>query len=497
MSSRPLRHPVFLASLALLIVNDHVLKGAGLLPGWLTGKLSDFAGLVVAPIVVATLIGARSRAGRALALALPSALLVALKLSPAIARAYDGLFHALGLPSSITSDPTDLVALSVLPLAAHLLRPSRNDEPQPLRPALSRAALAVALFACVATSMPDPEPQPYQTTAALANLTGGALDVRLRWTDRTIDCASIEASDVGRLIDRGGFGEGITFHLEADRTVPIEQAAARAALNGTRVAEPAPDCELVLISADGLPETVVFIPTSVRGELEGEVASLDEIGGGVAAVAVLSATTLSIETNGAYATQLASPPGPACGAGGEPLARSLLAPGERTITSLALGIDGCLELGLWGAIEGELPPAYFCGGAELFPFAEGENVRVTSGPDYLEMASDVDNRRIRWYARAQRVTYGPFDLEVRSGEPGCWRREPCGAYVRAAALVEHAASVQPATGAVVTAATPGGSRARLLVLRADQVVASGDDCGDGFGAIGRSMDVVIAVDEGG
>ena len=44
---RLLRHPVILAALALWLVNDHVLKGRG--PGWLTGKLSDVACLVVVP----------------------------------------------------------------------------------------------------------------------------------------------------------------------------------------------------------------------------------------------------------------------------------------------------------------------------------------------------------------------------------------------------------------------------------------------------------------
>ena len=40
-------HPVALAAIAVLVVNDHVLKSA--YPGWLTGKLSDIAGLVFFP----------------------------------------------------------------------------------------------------------------------------------------------------------------------------------------------------------------------------------------------------------------------------------------------------------------------------------------------------------------------------------------------------------------------------------------------------------------
>ncbi len=45
-----LLHPVALASLAALILNDHVLKT--LWPGAVTGKLSDFTGLIVAPLAL-------------------------------------------------------------------------------------------------------------------------------------------------------------------------------------------------------------------------------------------------------------------------------------------------------------------------------------------------------------------------------------------------------------------------------------------------------------
>jgi hypothetical protein len=59
-----LRHPVALASLALLVVNDHFLKTAW--PGLVTGKLSDVAGLVFFPLFLQGLweLGARLR-GRA------------------------------------------------------------------------------------------------------------------------------------------------------------------------------------------------------------------------------------------------------------------------------------------------------------------------------------------------------------------------------------------------------------------------------------------------
>ena len=49
-SARVLLHPLTLGALVVWALNDHVLKGWG--PGLLTGKLSDFAALVVCPAVL-------------------------------------------------------------------------------------------------------------------------------------------------------------------------------------------------------------------------------------------------------------------------------------------------------------------------------------------------------------------------------------------------------------------------------------------------------------
>ena len=47
-------HPVALVGLAVLLLNDHVLKGVA--PGWLTGKLSDVAGLTFLPFLLLALV---------------------------------------------------------------------------------------------------------------------------------------------------------------------------------------------------------------------------------------------------------------------------------------------------------------------------------------------------------------------------------------------------------------------------------------------------------
>src|SRR5688572_15378792 len=74
-------------ALAVLALNDHVLKGSGLLPGVLTGKLSDFAGLIVAPLLLCALLGVRTDRARALAFAAVIAPFVAIKTSEPAALA--------------------------------------------------------------------------------------------------------------------------------------------------------------------------------------------------------------------------------------------------------------------------------------------------------------------------------------------------------------------------------------------------------------------------
>lgn len=47
--------PLPVLAVVVLALNDHWWKGSGLLPGWLTGKLSDFAGLFFFPLLLVTL----------------------------------------------------------------------------------------------------------------------------------------------------------------------------------------------------------------------------------------------------------------------------------------------------------------------------------------------------------------------------------------------------------------------------------------------------------
>src|SRR3954467_10126307 len=165
-------------ALAVLVLNDHVLKGAGILPGWLTGKLSDLAGLVVAPMLAATVVGPRRPRARALAFALVVAAFVATKLTPSVARALEVVAGGVGVASRIWSDPTDLLALAVVPFTWRLA----TRVTRPLQRPTSRfgEALRVSLgaMACVATSQAPPD-QRVPSAAFLGNLTSDPVAVQI------------------------------------------------------------------------------------------------------------------------------------------------------------------------------------------------------------------------------------------------------------------------------------------------------------------------------
>jgi hypothetical protein len=124
--------PLPLLLLAILFVNDWVLKPTAL-PRWLTGKLSDFAGLAVFPLVATAafdlLLAGLARLGArvdftlrrwklAVAIALTGGVFAAMKLVPEIARWVAAALGVITASSArVMPDPTDLVALPALAFA--------------------------------------------------------------------------------------------------------------------------------------------------------------------------------------------------------------------------------------------------------------------------------------------------------------------------------------------------------------------------------------------
>jgi hypothetical protein len=132
-----LLHPVVLAAIACFLVNDHVLKPSH--PGWFTGKLSDVAGLIFFPVLIAAvaeLVSPRARrhAGAILILtvAVTGITYVAMLLVPAGGDGYRWFIGFVQWPFRITgaiaagtplpaiapvrfaADPSDLITLPAL-----------------------------------------------------------------------------------------------------------------------------------------------------------------------------------------------------------------------------------------------------------------------------------------------------------------------------------------------------------------------------------------------
>ena len=149
-----LRHPIWWLSLGILVLNDHFLKGSGLIPDLLTGKISDFAGLVVAPVVLAAVLGLRSRRAFWLATIVALGGFASLQLSQPLANALVALGSSLGFAWRFWSDPTDIIGL-IAPIALFpIMLSPKTRRSAPWSPALRLSVTFVGAFFCLA-SMPE------------------------------------------------------------------------------------------------------------------------------------------------------------------------------------------------------------------------------------------------------------------------------------------------------------------------------------------------------
>ena len=126
-------HPVPMAAVILMAVNDHLLKYS--YSGWFTGKLSDFCGIFYLPIFILAIqvaicsvlnfqrlnIFIVSRTNLLLSIVFTDLLLIAVKLSPAFARSVESFFSSHLFRIQMVQDPTDLLALLVNPLTYYFV----------------------------------------------------------------------------------------------------------------------------------------------------------------------------------------------------------------------------------------------------------------------------------------------------------------------------------------------------------------------------------------
>jgi hypothetical protein len=193
-SPSPLLHPIAIGALALLVVNDHLLKAAW--PGLVTGKASDVAGLVLVPLLsveFARLLAggrlspvARTRVAAAATL-LIAATFVAVKLDPVANEAYAILLGSLQWPGALVGnmlagaslatpgraptvlDPGDLIALPAAAVgwwvaAGNGSRRAGRWRPGPRLQTAGR--IAMLLGAVVALAATSPMPRPHVTAVA-------------------------------------------------------------------------------------------------------------------------------------------------------------------------------------------------------------------------------------------------------------------------------------------------------------------------------------------
>lgn len=226
-----LGHPVTLFGLIALVVNDHLLKTA--FPGPLIGKLSDVAGLLLAPPLVAVLLTLAvprlpARAAVVVGLGAVGAGFTAVKASGYAAQLASAAWSVLAGPSLVREDPTDLLALPALALAWWAWSRARS---RPVRHRVARlvrllVVLPAATFAVAATSAPT-EPGSAVTAdrvavtgdgTVLAGVAVGVANPQVRWHVRV---------DVGRWSDAPPELVGELHRHEPARSACVPRTPAR------------------------------------------------------------------------------------------------------------------------------------------------------------------------------------------------------------------------------------------------------------------------------
>jgi hypothetical protein len=510
---RALLHPLWLSALAVLVLNDHVLKGSGLLPPLVTGKLSDFAGLLVAPALLAALVGVRSSRGWWLAHAAVATVFSAIQLSPAAAGLWSRAMAELGAPWVTVCDPSDLVALPMLLLSGRAF--ARAME-RPLASTLRRSgewtAAGVGLACCMATS--PPHEMWFADILADVYLHNGSdrdLVVRIRPVSPSIDhdCDAI-ATDPGRLLRSSIFGPGDAWSLRPGANMALLEHA------GER------ECHAAWVDVDGFAPVVVFwrdgrperrwIPgEGLDGPPAGRVVlDLDAQGRGTWDA---EHGLVHVRTEGGEEIE------PSClpPSGATRLDWSTTPIGHWTLAGVADGLDGCLDLTLASGSdpeqEGEHRRWYLCVPLDLFPFEAGDAIDIA--PMHEALGGWIDGVRMRevdprepssrQIERELVVSRGNglptiFGLEATFGpDGGCpWVADhACGTVTREGSL----AVSTPSSGVLRLRAADGprsidlgdGRHVDLMVAHASERALLDPECALGSDSLGPDMEIVAAL----
>jgi hypothetical protein len=369
---RALLHPLWLSALTLLALNDHFLKGSGLLSGAITGKLSDFAGLVVAPALLAVILQLSSRRALVAAHLATGLVFAAVKVAPPAAHALAWLMELGPFHAQIVVDPTDLFALPALLVSFAVLVPVMA-RPHVERPLTQRALLIGGTLACAATSQVSTpcgdgagmcsDGIPRESAAlVLGNTTSAQRLMRVRALKDSVivDCDKMLVDPTGTL-SRELFADAQTWLIEPERGLPLQNR---------------PTCSAYLIDADGMDLTLLAWSESDFFTADLSTSTTAPDNGRMIGIQLSSTGKLVLGTHPAvHQAPPLDPPAPT---------------GECAIPDATVGIEWSLPLPKSGALttspdgchsmtidDGDAKQTfYLCVPKEAMPFAEGDIVSI-------------------------------------------------------------------------------------------------------------------------
>ena len=155
--ARLLTHPSFILALAILLLNDHFLKST--FPCWLTGKLSDFAGLYVFAVFNYVVFGNMLKSRRTLFIMhfLIMLAFIIWKIAP-VEIVFSKIQSTVNIPlPGRVKDISDLIALPILGLSYYFIvtcrvRSTLSEQLHFWKKAILIGLSGIAFFSIVATS---------------------------------------------------------------------------------------------------------------------------------------------------------------------------------------------------------------------------------------------------------------------------------------------------------------------------------------------------------
>ena len=288
----PLCHPLWWSALALLLINDNLLKGSGVVPGWLTGKLSDFAFIVVAPVLLASLLPLRLSGRRILAFAAVTTVFVAADLSASASDAIVALAARVGLRWRLWPDVTDLLALLVLPASWHIAGARSGRALYPFRRVLQPAAIVIGALACLATGSAGG----YEHYPFLLNHTSSPHSLSLTWLLRKADCG-VDVVALASTLSSSDLDDAHSVSLASGQVTaldlpPDSQDAVAGVCQNAKPQESNHSCMAAVVSVENGPAVLVAAERSWwDGDQEAPPVSCSNTGGSPSQCAPVMSTT--------------------------------------------------------------------------------------------------------------------------------------------------------------------------------------------------------------